>query len=101
MCSQKSEIKSTDLLKAFNTISHDLLIAKLHAYGLCGTSFKLIRDYLSNRFQRIKVNGTYNTWEEHLMGLPQGSVLGPLLFSIYLNVMFYVIKRTEICQFAW
>ena len=77
-----------DLYKAFDTINHDLFIAKLHVYGLRGKSLKLLRNYLSNRFQGTKVNGSCSTWEELLTGVPQGSVLAPLLFNIYLNDMF-------------
>ena len=76
-----------DLSKAFDTINHDLLIAKLHAYGVRGKSLKLLKDYLSSRYQRTKVNGAYSTCEELLTGAPQGSVLGPLLFNFYLNDM--------------
>ena len=76
------------------------LIAKLHAYGLRGKSLKLLWDYLSNRSQRTKVNGSYSTCEELLAGAPQGSVLGPPLFNIYFNDMFYTIERTDICNLA-
>ena len=68
----------TDLLKAFNCLSHDLLITKLHANRL-DIYYKILQDYLSNRKQRTKVDSFYSFWEAILSGVPQGSMLGPLL----------------------
>ena len=69
----------TDLLKAFNCLSHDLLITKLHANRLDINSLNILQDYLSNRKQRTKVDSFYSFWEAILSGVPQGSMLGPLL----------------------
>ena len=59
-----------DLSKVFDTIKHDLVITKLHAYGIRGISLKLLKSYLSNRFQTTKIGGEFSTWEELLIGVP-------------------------------
>ena len=79
----------TDLSKAFDCICHDLLVAKLHAYGLSLPPLKLIQDYLLNRKknkkQKKKIGSSYSTWENITSGVPQGFILEPLL-GLLLNI---------------
>ena len=89
-----------DLSKAFDTINHDLLIAKLHVYGFLKELLKLIKSYLTNRWQRTKLNTGFSKWTEILWGVLQGSVSGPLLFNIYINDLFCLDENTNVVNYA-
>ena len=82
----------TDLLKAFDYLSHKIIIAKLNVYGFSLSTLKLIHNYLSKRLQRTKINQSYSKWKEIIFGVPQGSILGPTLFNIFMSHLFLVNK---------
>ena len=89
-----------DLQKAFDTNDHEILLAKLDHYGICGVSNDWFRSYLSDRQQYVSING----YDSHLTklncGVPQGSVLGPLLFLLYITDFNQAIKFCKVHHFA-
>ena len=87
-------------IEAFDCLDHELLIAKLNAYGFSLTALKLVHDYLSNRKQRTKTNSSYSSLLEIIFGVPQGSILGPLLFNISLTDLFFTIEETGLASYA-
>ena len=88
-----------DLSKTFETINHELLFARLYAYGFSNVALKLIFSYMSDRWQRCKINKSFSSWSALLQGVPQGSVLGQTLLIIYLNHLFYFLQ-CDVCNFA-
>ena len=89
-----------DLRKAFDSIDHVLLLAKLRTYGFDDVSISWFTNYLSNRQQRVVLDDVYSDWAAVHRGVPQGSVLGPLLFIIYMNDLPSVICHSHLHQFA-
>ena len=93
-------MKLSDLSKAFECFPHSLLIAKLHAYGFDENSIKYSIDYLNHRKQKIKISNTFSKWINILHGVPQGSILGPLILNIFLHDPFLFMTNTDLVTYA-
>ena len=98
-----------DLSKAFNTLNHDILLSKLEYYGVSGVELRLLSNYLSDRVQYVEYLGAISQSRSIGVGVPQGSILGPLLFLIYINdlpkssdmfnILMYADDTTLFCNF--
>ena len=89
-----------DLCKAFDTLNHDLLRAKLETYGFSQNSLNYIQSQLGNRLQRTNVNNNFSQWKDIFSGVPQGSILGPLMFNICINDIFLILDNGCLSNYA-
>jgi hypothetical protein len=85
-----------DLSKAFDCLPLAILLDKLSAYGVSDHSVSLLKSYLSNRKQQIKVNSVLSNWADIHKGVTQGSILGPLLFNVSINDIFLFIRQFSV-----
>ena len=91
---------AVDLSKAFGAISHRLLISKIKAYGFTENPVNLIRSFLCDRFQRVKIGNTYSDWRTIQHGVSQGSIFRPLLFNLFINDLTYSVDDAKLRLYA-
>ena len=89
-----------DLSKAFDSLNHELLLAKLEAYYLDSNSVTFMKSYFTNRLQCCKINTSFREWGKVLNGVPQGSILGSLLFNIFLNDVFLSLQNRDLANYV-
>ena len=86
----------TGLSKIFDCLDHGLIIAKLNSYGFSWLALKLIHNYVSYRKQRIRIYNSHSEWLDMILRVPQGFMLGPLLFNVFLGDLFFMLGNIDI-----
>ena len=90
-----------DLSKGFDALNHNLLLDKLNAYGSSFNVIKFVQSYSSKRLQGVNINNNFSEWCKILLGVPQRSILGLLLFNIFINCILCFITRSSYLQLCW
>ena len=90
-----------DLSKAFDTIHHELMIAKLGAYCFSQNAVQYMGTFLTSSQQRVRVNSNFSTWENIIARVPQGLILRPLLFNIFINDLFLSVSESHLSNYAY
>ena len=96
----QTDVIYLDISKAFDSVSHSILLIKLWSMGITGTLWCWFKNYLTNRYQRVSINNCYSDLLPVVSGVPQGSILGPLLFLVYINNMSSYIHESRLLKFA-
>jgi hypothetical protein len=89
----------TYFMKTFDKVPHIRLINKLHSYGISNQTCVWVKNFLSNHKQRVQLNGSFSKWHNVMSGIPQGSVLGPVLFVLFINDLPLNVE-SDVCMFA-
>ena len=96
----KIGVITMEFSKAFDTLNHNLIVAKLKSYGLDLNAVSFIKSYLTNRYQRCKTGDSFSEWERIIARAPKGSILGLLLFNIFINYIFLCFEHSDLCKYA-
>ena len=96
----QTDVIYLDISKAFDSVSHSILLNKLWSIGITGTLWSLFKEYLSNRYQRVIISNSFSDSLPVVLGVPQGSILGTLLFLVYINDMSSYINHSQFLKFA-